>query len=235
MLLFQRKIKLIDSGFFDGFVDCHNHILPGVDDGVKTAEESLRALDYFAQLGIRKAIFTPHVMKGLSNNKESLNHSFDVFRQQHHGKVEIALGAEYMLDSDFEHHFETGLHYLEGDQVLVETSYLSASKNLHEQLYRLAIAGSTPVIAHPERYLYMGRLDYHNIKKNDYLFQLNLLSLSGCYGKAVMKNAEYLLEQGMYDMAGTDLHNLNRFRQWIDPLKLSQKQISRLMKLSITK
>ena len=87
----------------------------------------------------------------------------------------------------------------------------------------VSLAGYTPVIAHPERYLYMRYGDYCELKDKGYLLQLNLLSLSGYYGKQVMKNAETLLEKGMYDMVGTDLHNLETFGKWIGNVRLTDK------------
>lgn len=231
MFFIRQKIKLTNTGFFEGFIDWHSHILPGVDDGIKTAEEALDALDYFSRSGIKKVVFTPHVMHSLPNDRESLLRSFHAFRKQYDGDVALSLGAEYMLDSGFERQFENELLYLDGNKVLVETSYLSAPKNLYEQLFQISVNGNIPVIAHPERYLYMRFPDYYQLKNKDYLLQLNLLSLTGYYGPQVMKNAIYLLEQGMYDMIGTDLHQLETFRKCIDALRISKKQSEALNRL----
>ncbi|MEG1555142.1 MAG: CpsB/CapC family capsule biosynthesis tyrosine phosphatase [Bacteroidales bacterium] len=233
MFLFQHKIKLADTGFFIGFTDFHSHLLPGVDDGVKTLEEALKTLDYFSLLGIKKVILTPHVMNGMSDNWEHVIQSFNILCQQYHGEIEMSLGAEYMLDSGFEKRVEKGLQYLDNDRILVETSYLSPPNNLYEQLYNLSVVGNTPVIAHPERYLYMKQSDYHQLKNHDYLLQLNLLSLSGYYGKQVMKKAIYLLEQEMYDLIGTDLHNVKTFQMWIKKLKVTNSQLKKLTTIKL--
>lgn len=113
----------------------------------------------------------------------------------------------------------------------METSYLSPPNNLYELLYDIVMAGNTPVIAHPERYLYMNHADFHKLKDNDCLLQLNLLSLAGYHGKQALKNAEYLLEEGMYDLSGTDLHHLGTFKKWIGALKVTDKQLDRLCRL----
>ena len=73
--------------------------------------------------------------------------------------------------------------------------------------------------------------DYCELKNKDCLLQLNLLSLSGYYGKQVMKKAESLLEKGMYNMVGTDLHNLETFRKWIENVRLTDKQTREIMSL----
>lgn len=231
MSLFQRKTKLIETEFFYGFTDSHNHIIPGVDDGIKTLEDSLGVLNYFEHLKVRKAILTPHVMNGVGNDWEHVTQSFDLLCQHYDGEIELSLGAEYMLDSGFEQRLETGLQHLDKNRVLVETSYMSAPNNLYEQLYNISVSGDTPVIAHPERYLYMSYDDYDGLKNKDCLLQLNLLSLTGYYGTQVMKNAIYLLEQEMYDVAGTDLHNLSTFKSWIEKLKVTRVQLEILLKL----
>lgn len=231
MFFLRPKSKLIESGFFQGFTDYHSHILPGVDDGMKSMEEALEALDYFAQLKVGRIVLTPHVMNSLSNSWETLSESFNNFCNHYAGNIKLSLGAEYMLDSGFDKHLEKNLHYLYEDKVLVETSYISPPNKLYEILFSISVSSNIPVIAHPERYLYMKHSDYHKLKNNDCLFQLNLLSLSGYYGKQVVKNAEYLLEQGMYDMAGTDMHNLKIYRRWIDDLKLTGKQLQMLFSI----
>ena len=227
MWFIKHKAGLIDSGFFNGFADYHCHILPGVDDGVKTMEEALEALEYFEHLEVGRVILTPHAMNGLEN-REEVEQAFDALCKQYSGKIILELGTEYMLDSGFKERMEKELLCLDKDSVLVETSYLSPPNNLYELLYEISTTGNTPVIAHPERYLYMGHGDYYKLKEKDYMLQLNLLSLSGYYGKQVMKNADFLLEQGMYDKIGTDLHNLQNFRKWIEKLKVTNKQLEKL-------
>lgn len=228
MFFLRHKVKLADTGFFRDFVDNHSHILPGVDDGIKTMEESLETLAYFDSLGVKKVRLTPHVMNGV-DCREHVMQTFSGLCEQYTGRITLELGAEYMLDSGFEERLEKGLQPLCKDCVLVETSYFSPPNNLDELLYDVSVTGYTPVIAHPERYLYMKYSDYCELKNKEFLLQLNLLSLSGYYGKQVMKNAEMLLEKGMYDMAGTDLHSLKTFRKWIENVKLTDKLSEKIM------
>lgn len=223
-----HRSNLIDSDFFHGFTDFHSHILPGVDDGVKTMTEALGILDYFNRLKISKVMLTPHVMNGIEN-WETVVQVFRMLSQQYKGEIALGLGAEYMIDSGFNERLDKGLQCLEKDTVLVETSYFSPPNNFYESLYNISITGNTPIIAHPERYLYMKYSDYYSLKEKNYLLQLNLLSLSGYYGKLAKKNAEFLLEQGMYDRVGTDLHNLQIFKKWVKEIKVTDKQFGNLM------
>lgn len=227
MWLIRHKTGLIDSGFFNGFTDFHSHILPGVDDGVKTRAEALETLDYFSGLKISKVIFTPHVMNGMTN-WEAVEQGFETLCKECRRDIQLELGAEYMLDSGFEARMESGLQRIGRDTVLVETSYFSSPPNFYELLYNISIAGITPVIAHPERYLYMNDSNFYQLKEKDYLLQLNLLSLAGYYGKRVMRNAEFLLDKGLYDRIGTDLHDLQVFKKWIRKLKVTDNQLEKL-------
>ena len=76
-------------------------------------------------------------------------------------------------------------------------------------LYDLTVNGYTPLIAHPERYVYMEREKYVSLKNYGYKFQLNLLSLAGFYGRLPLEKSRYLLKNGLYDYAGSDFHNLD--------------------------
>ena len=102
MWLFRQKKTLAESGFFRGFTDCHSHLLPGIDDGVKTEEETWRILDEMERQGVRKIWLTPHVMEDMSNKTVTLQQKFLSLKQKYQGKVELALAAEYMLDNIFE-------------------------------------------------------------------------------------------------------------------------------------
>ena len=106
MWLFRQKKTLAESGFFRGFTDCHSHLLPGIDDGVKTEEETWRILDEMERQGVRKIWLTPHVMEDMSNKTVTLQQKFLSLKQKYQGKVELALAAEYMLDNLFEERLE---------------------------------------------------------------------------------------------------------------------------------
>lgn len=125
----RHKTKLADIGFFRDFVDSHSHILPGVDDGIRTIEESLAVLAYFDSLGVKKVRLTPHVMNGVEHWEDVLQ-AFDTLRKRYTGETVLELGAEYMLDSGFRERLGKGLQPLCGDCVLVETSYF-----LHQTIW----------------------------------------------------------------------------------------------------
>ncbi|MFI3277457.1 MAG: CpsB/CapC family capsule biosynthesis tyrosine phosphatase [Rikenellaceae bacterium] len=231
MLFFKRYHQLSKTDIFDGYVDYHSHILPGVDDGVRTMEESLATLDYFEELGISKAVLTPHIMADDYDDPKLIEDRFAELTTVYKGGVELSLATEYMLDSKFLSHLRSGLKTLSDDDVLVETSYIAPPTNLDDLLYEISLEGYTPTIAHPERYQYMLREQYEELKDKGYKLQLNLLSLSGQYGQRVMENALYMLKNDMYDIVGSDLHNLNHFKQQIEKIKLRSKELDSLRKV----
>ncbi|MFI3263724.1 MAG: CpsB/CapC family capsule biosynthesis tyrosine phosphatase [Rikenellaceae bacterium] len=231
MFFLKSKVKLAGTDFFDQFTDYHSHILPGVDDGLKSIDDALETLDYYEQLGVNHVFLTPHIGIDFKSNLFEHQEVLDRLSSAYTGSVELSLAGEYMLDLGFRDKLDDGLRYLYGNRVLVETSYAASPNYLNAILYNLLSSGSVPVIAHPERYLYMGHQQYNVLKACGYEFQLNLLSLAGFYGVAVAKNAEYLLERGMYDFCGTDIHNLDKFKVGIDKLKISRKLLGKLFEV----
>lgn len=225
-------IKSLPNDFFQGACDIHSHILPGVDDGFQSEADSIEALHYVEQLGFAKMCLTPHFMKQYDNNKEKIVPRFEAFRKKvsNKCKIQLRLGAEHMLDSDFPEHFKRGFLTIDSENslVLCETSYLMCEPNTTVMLYDIMLDGYTPVIAHPERYQYASKQYYERWKDKGYLYQLNLLSLTGAYGELAMVKSHHMLRDGMYDYVGTDLHRLDNFRSFLSRLRLSTKEIDAL-------
>ncbi|MEG1899902.1 MAG: CpsB/CapC family capsule biosynthesis tyrosine phosphatase [Bacteroidales bacterium] len=229
-MFFEIKKRLSGSIFFNCATDYHSHILFGVDDGVKELSESLEILNYYESLEVKRVFFTPHINLTY-NNWPLIEHNFNVLKNRYSGTIELYLAAEYMLDSGFAMQIEQGLKCIDDNMVLVESSYLNKSTSFDETLYKIATEGFTPIIAHPERYLFMNVKEYDKLKNCDYLFQLNLLSLSGMYGSQVKRRALYLLERGMYNLIGSDMHNLDLFKNHIGEIRLSKLEHRSLMSI----
>ena len=211
MFGFRKRQTLAQSGFFRGFVDWHCHILPGVDDGVQTMDEALHILAAYERLGIREVWLTPHIMEDIPNPTARLRERFAELLAAYKGNVVLNLAAENMLDKLFEERLEQGdLLPLgkDGRHLLVETSYFNPPMGLDDILRRIQAKGYYPLLAHPERYIYMEENDYVRLKSMHIKFQLNLFSLMDLYGKEVRKRAKELQSKGMYDYIGTDLHRI---------------------------
>ncbi|MCC4213779.1 tyrosine-protein phosphatase [Leeuwenhoekiella parthenopeia] len=211
--IFSSK-KLLASRLGE-FTDIHNHILPGIDDGAKTPEDSLELLSHFKELGITKLICTPHTMSDFHpNTPETIcgaqNKLEKFLAEKGQDAFNIRASSEYMMDSAFTDLLEAKkILPLKEQFVLVEMSYLQPPVNLREILFKIGNAGFVPVLAHPERYaFYHSKYDTYTELKSICKFQLNALSITGYYGSGIAKTALKLLEDGMFDFFGTDTHHM---------------------------
>lgn len=213
---FTSRQTIKESGLLVNSLDYHSHLLPGVDDGVQTMEETLEILANFEEQGIAELWLTPHVMEDIPNTTEGLKERFALLKAEYKGTIKLNLAAEYMLDALFESRLSDN-DFLplgeQGNHLLVETSYFNPPMRLHETLARIKSKGYYPVLAHPERYQYMDEKDYKRLKAEGIKFQLNWASLAGRYGRPEQKKAEWIIKNNMYDVVGSDTHRLS-MRHW---------------------
>ena len=224
---FSSKYSLQQSDFLKGWTDRHSHILPGVDDGIQTIEDSIAILSMYEQMGVKKVWLTPHIMEDCPNTPEKLKTRFEELKSAYKGNIELALSAENMMDGLFIKRLEQGILMPYGDnnnELLIETSYVQPPMRMESILRDMQKAGITPVLAHPERYLYMDAEKYENIKEMGVKFQLNITSLIGAYGNQVKERAEYLLNEGYYNYSGSDAHSYHAIQRAFEH-KCLQKSI----------
>jgi protein-tyrosine phosphatase len=197
-------------------VDMHSHILPGIDDGAPDIEAAVILAKGMYDLGIRKAIATPHIMGDMyRNNRETITIALDKLRAactEAQIQIELAAAAEYMLDDYFMNilRSKSPLLTIHKNIILTEQSYAVQTGNLLEIAYEINMAGYKPIMAHPERYpfYYKDYDGYFKLKELGFLLQLNLLSLIGHYGKNAEKAAKFILKENLADLVGTDMHHI---------------------------
>lgn len=195
MWLFGRKRLLAESGIFQEFTDWHTHILPGVDNRVRTKLEALDILALYETLGVKAVWLTPHVMEDVPNTTTGLKECFDELKAAYDGNIRLHLSAEYMLDNLFKERLnENDMLSLgeRGDILLMGTSCYNPTGNLHGILDEIKSKGFYPVLAHPERYTYMEKKDYRILKRAGVRFQLNLFFQTGLYGKKARTKVRWL-------------------------------------------
>ncbi len=209
---FSSKTLPKDFSFLG--TDMHSHLIPGIDDGAKTVEEALALVKELYQLGYRHIITTPHVMADLyPNTPKDITDGLAVLRDAVSAaglEVKIDAAAEYFIDEHFAALVDHDqLLTLPENRVLVEMSTLSAPPNLFNDLFRLQTKGYQPVLAHPERYVFLKSdfRQYSRLKDYGCEFQLNILSITGYYGKPVRETALKLLKNNMVNFLGTDMHH----------------------------
>jgi tyrosine-protein phosphatase YwqE len=206
-------------------VDLHSHLIPAIDDGAKTLDESLTLIQSMVDLGYKKLITTPHIMADTyRNTPQSIAEGLYVLKEALRKKkieVEIEVAAEYYLDDGF-----LGLLHqkeiltIQNQYLLFETSYTSKPLQLEEMIFEMTSLGYRPIMAHPERYRYIKnpQKEYRRLKDLGVYFQVNLNSFGGYYGKSSKVLAQIVMELGMIDFLGSDVHHL--------------KQVSSLAKIS---
>lgn len=195
-------------------VDMHSHILPGIDDGSRDLDSSVAFVEGLSELGIDKLICTPHIFTEIyPNSKLTIVPVLEQLRNELKKRnidVQVEAAAEYMMDLDFVELLKNDeILPLHGNHVLVEMSYQVETRNVEQFIFDLNIKGYQPVLAHPERYIYYHNNfeQYRKMKELGCLLQVNMLSLTGYYGKAVKQIALRLLKENMIDVVGTDLHH----------------------------
>ena len=226
--LFKSKYFLKDI-MPNNYIDIHNHLLPGIDDGAKTIDQTNILIAQMKELNIHSAIATPHTFSAhWDNTPESIKTAFGIATESKANQSFLkGFASEYMLDiSLIERVKREPLLCIHKNYILVEFPLFSRPINLYDMLFEIKIRDYKIIIAHPERYLYFHNSirKYEKLKEYGVYFQLNLLALIGYYGKDVQKIAERLLENDLYDFTGTDIHNEGHIQQFIsNPILLSKK------------
>jgi protein-tyrosine phosphatase len=196
--------------------DMHSHLIPGLDDGAKNLTESVDLARRMYDLGYRKLITTPHIQQEFfRNTPEIILNGLDKVRKalkSGNVPIELQAGAEYLIDDGFEEKLSKGnLLTFSGKYLLVELSYYNPHPNLKEFIFHLQVDGYKVILAHPERYTYWFNdfAKYEELKDRGVFFQSNVVSLSRFYPDPVKKMAEKLIDKGMIDFLGSDMHNMN--------------------------
>ncbi len=229
MLFFKKNRPLLKDLIPNDYIDIHSHLLPGIDDGAATIEDTISLISQLKAIGVNECITTPHIINSVWNNtKQSIelkyNETATLLKNESEAMAIKSAAAEYMLDSFFFDMIkrEESLLTLKDNYVLVEMSYLNAPHQLYDMIFELQMAGYIPILAHPERYLfyYNHFEEYHKLKKAGCLFQLNLLSTVGYYGVGVATLAQKLVNNEMYDFVGSDVHHENHIKAFSNKIVL---------------
>lgn len=212
--LFSKSKKQPQETFDYDFVsvDMHSHVLPGIDDGAPTVEDSTILIREMMALGIKKIIATPHIMADyFKNNATTINDALQ--RLKNHLKTE---GIDITVEAAAEHYFdEYFLKLIDTDQlmliknkyVLFEMAFTSKPPNVVHTMQKIIDKGLIPIMAHPERYGYFTVEEAEGMRNWGCRMQLNTISLTGYYGKEVKKKAEAFIDAGLIDFISSDMHH----------------------------
>lgn len=195
--------------------DMHNHILFGIDDGSKSIDYSLQMAERFVRNGYSRIIATPHIMSDYYPNNRAIiedrMQQLQMAINTHEIPLQLECAAEYYIDEFFLEKVRTKDDILSfnGNHVLVETSFMNRPVFFKQVLFEIRTLGYIPVLAHPERYIYMQENyeEAEELVQSGVKLQINLLSLAGYYSPNAKKFAQWLIKSGHYSFFGTDAHS----------------------------
>jgi tyrosine-protein phosphatase YwqE len=202
----------------------HSHLIPGIDDGVRTPEEALQVILEFKKLGYTRLITTPHVMSDSYRNTtddilQGLTRLRQFLKEQ---QVDIAIdaAAEYYLDEALTRMIAANQPLLTfgKNYLLFETNFLNEPLDLKEFIFMATAKGYKLVLAHPERYIYLqsnpGKIE--DLLQRGVLMQVNIASLTGYYSKAALTTAQRLIDQKMVHFLASDCHSQKHLQHVAD-------------------
>lgn len=234
MFGFFKKKKTLKEIIPNNFVDIHSHLIYGLDDGAQSLQDTKNLINDLKSFGFTQFITTPHTTPLVwENTKEDIEKQYQKVKAElQFSSNELRVASEYLIDESFLKRLENEkLLTLKDNFVLIEMSYINPPIRLYEIIMELNSQGYQCVLAHPERYNFY-KNDYNSFKKlksAGCLFQLNLLSSTGYYGRGITEVANYLLKQNMYDFVGSDVHHQKHIKAFLAEIQL--KDIEALEKL----
>jgi len=195
--------------------DIHSHLLPNLDDGVKSLEEAEQLILQFADLGYTKLITTPHVMSDYYRNEPEQIHdalrSLKEFLESKQINIHIEVAAEYYLDEVLIERINRNEKLLTFGKnfLLFETNFLTEPYHLKEFIFSITTQGYQPILAHPERYQYLlnNFTAIEDLRNRGVLFQINIPSILGAYSRPIQKLSFQLIDKGWVEFLGSDCHN----------------------------
>ena len=235
--LFKKKsLELFDLSKIG--IDMHSHLIPGIDDGSRSMDETIAMLAKFESLGYKKIITTPHIMQEVyPNTSEIINQGLKQVQETAKSlglSIEIEAAAEYYFD---DHLIELIKHKdilsFGQNYVLVEFSFHTPPIFEDQLFFEMQMAKYKPVLAHFERYPYFhDSLDKaKEYREKGVNIQINLNSLTGHYGPQVRKQAEKLIDANLVDFVGSDCHRMQHLMMLEE--HLSNSYFHKLGKLNL--
>ena len=221
---FKKKDAPLTLNYESIAVDMHSHVLPGIDDGAQSPEDSIELIKKMMELGIKTIIATPQVMADYyRNTPETIGNALNILKAELKNQeieIEIEAAAEHYFDETFEARVNEHRLLTMGDNyALFELSFISLPMNVIGVIQRMKDLGYKPILAHPERYSYLDIEQLKNLRDWGCDLQVNTISLTGYYGKEAKKMAEAMVDSEIVDFMSSDMHHLRHasaFRKALD-------------------
>jgi tyrosine-protein phosphatase YwqE len=187
--------------------DFHSHIIPSVDDGSQSFEESFRMIELLKSKGFEGVVATPHANSLYFPKRDKLRELKEALQEK--TNFNIILGYEVRIDAIY-NNIDPHLLTIEGTEyILLEFEFSRKPSDIFEVFVNVMRLGIKPILAHPERYLYLSLKEIEDISKFKVILQVNLKSLLGFYGKEIQKRAERIFH--FCELTGSDAHSLKDY------------------------
>jgi len=218
-------------------VDIHSHLIPGIDDGCKSMDESIKVIKAMSILGFKKLVTTPHIYQEVyPNTAEDIINRLNTLKSDSRIleiNIELEAAAEYYLDNHFLNRIKNNkkiLSFGKERYVLFETGFQSKPIILEETIFELNANNYKPILAHPERYEYLNPKSplVSKIRQLGLQFQVSLPSLKGYYGSKVKEKANQYIKTASVDFLATDIHRANQIEGLQKAMKIKLPKIKLL-------
>ena len=203
----------------NSYIDCHSHILYGIDDGSKDIEMSVDIIKKMVNMGFKEIVLTPHYISYYHANnslKREILYNLEKRLQEENIDIKLYLANEVRITSNILELIKNDEISLLGNYLFLELPFDSKIYNLDKIIYELQSNDITVILVHPERYPYLSKGDYQRLLDCDVIFQSNYESIIGKYGFGAKKRVKYLLENNMISLLATDVHRptTKMFSEW---------------------
>lgn len=198
-------------------IDLHCHILPGLDDGPQTLEESLAMVEIALEDGINTIVATPHMQNGLYRNYleqvRSAVSSLEEVLAERGLPLRLYVGGDVHIKPDMMAAVQAGEAVTIDDArkyILIELPSMSVPAGVKEEIFQLRIHGITPIITHPERNQVIARAPelLEEMVAMGALAQVTAMSLTGGFGRIVRESAEALVVRRLVHIIASDAHSV---------------------------
>lgn len=233
MGLFDSKVKFQDACLFPSLEDCAARILADESGALRKEEDALSMLSSLKSLGVSVVYLTPQISEDTPYKTVDVMLAAQRLRNLVGEDFTICPGASYMIDDVFRYRLEQGdLLPLGKDRsyILVETFTYNSPHDFYDIFTRIQEMGYTPLLMHPERYMYLSENDYRRLCQLGVQMQISLPGLLGEHGEEVQSKAQWLLEEGLVLSVGTEVESEAQIKA-METHSLKKSTIRRLLNL----
>lgn len=216
-------------------IDIHSHLLYGVDDGCKTIDESVEILKDLERFGFSDIILTPHYILNSKytsckkDNIEKLNNLKKELKRQNI-KINLYLGNEIYIDEKIDCLLKDNRvsSLNDSEYLLIELPMSGEYLEYEDIFWELMSNGKKIILAHPERYFSFQK-DFgiiYELEKIGVLFQCNIESIVGGYGRSAKKMVKRLFKEKKVTFLASDIHHRKKYDVWEKAIRKIKKYLS---------